>query len=143
MTARGPQADGKHRGTPAWGVVGLLLVLPAAAAVRWLPREGWVMAGVGWFSLSLFTFLAYRSDKRRAERGEWRIPESTLHLAALLGGWPGALVAQRVFRHKTAKWSFQGVFWAMVLLHQYVAADSLFGWRITRGIFSFVRGWLA
>lgn len=42
-----------------------------------------------------------------AERGRWRTPENTLHVAELLGGWPGALVAQQLFRHKTRKISYQ------------------------------------
>jgi len=61
--------------------------------------------------LSILAFLAYRSDKRRAEAGAWRIPEFTLHMMALIGGWPGAFLGQRQFRHKTSKLSFQVVFW--------------------------------
>jgi uncharacterized membrane protein YsdA (DUF1294 family) len=39
-----------------------------------------------------------------------------LHLFALVGGWPGALAAQRLLRHKARKLSFQVLFWATVLL---------------------------
>ena len=46
-----------------------------------------------------------------------RIPERTLHLLAFLGGWPGALLGQRFFRHKTKKLSFLIAFWAVVALH--------------------------
>jgi uncharacterized membrane protein YsdA (DUF1294 family) len=56
-------------------------------------------------------------DKRRAARGEWRISEAALHSAELLGGWPGALLAQRVFRHKRQKTGYMLVFWAIVALH--------------------------
>lgn len=59
--------------------------------------------------LSLFTYLLYAHDKRAARRQRWRTRESTLHLLALLGGWPGALLAQRRLRHKSSKASFQ--FW--------------------------------
>ncbi|MGV8663884.1 DUF1294 domain-containing protein, partial [Pseudomonas aeruginosa] len=48
-----------------------------------------------------------------------------------LGGWPGALVAQQVFRHKTRKLSFQLVFWGIVLLHQSFWLDSLLGGRLS------------
>jgi uncharacterized membrane protein YsdA (DUF1294 family) len=40
-----------------------------------------------------------------------------LHASELLGGWPGALVAQQVFRHKTRKLSYQSAFWLIVTLH--------------------------
>lgn len=67
--------------------------------------------------LSLVTFIAYALDKAAARKGSWRTPESTLHLLSLLGGWPGALVAQRKLRHKTRKPSFRLVFWLTVLLN--------------------------
>lgn len=72
----------------------------------------WLHAGA-----SVITFVAYWIDKRAAREGRWRTQESTLHLLALIGGWPGALMAQRHLRHKSAKLSFQVVFWATVLLN--------------------------
>ncbi|MCE0487091.1 DUF1294 domain-containing protein [Ornithinimicrobium sediminis] len=59
----------------------------------------------------------YRTDKTAARRGTRRVPESTLHLVALLGGWPGALVAQQAFRHKTRKQPFRTVFWGTVVVN--------------------------
>ncbi len=67
--------------------------------------------------VSVVTFVVYGFDKRQAANGGRRIPEQTLHLLALAGGWPGALVGQRLFRHKTQKLSFLVVFWLTVLLH--------------------------
>ena len=87
--------------------------------------------------LSLLTFFAYRSDKRRSEAGQWRIPESTLHIAELVGGWPGAFLAQRTFRHKTSKVSYQVVFWIIVVVYQLVALDSLLGWRFAKDVLHF------
>ena len=58
--------------------------------------------------------IVYAADKSAARRDVWRTPERTLHLLALVGGWPGALVAQTVFRHKTRKVSFRIVFWITV-----------------------------
>ncbi len=56
---------------------------------------------------------------------KWRIPEKQLHAVALLGGWPGALLAQQLLRHKTQKASFQGIFWLIVALHQVYWLDQL------------------
>lgn len=67
--------------------------------------------------MSLASFIAYGIDKRQAGRGGRRIPEQTLHLMALLGGWPGALLGQRQFRHKTKKLAFRVVFWLVVVVH--------------------------
>jgi uncharacterized membrane protein YsdA (DUF1294 family) len=67
--------------------------------------------------MSVLTFIAYGWDKRRASLGQWRIKEHTLHLFELLGGWPGALVAQRVFHHKWHKTPYMIAFWAIVVLH--------------------------
>ena len=61
--------------------------------------------------INIFTFLAYWKDKRAAIKGEWRIPERDLHMLELLGGWSGALIAQKLFRHKTKKHTYQLVFW--------------------------------
>lgn len=64
---------------------------------------------------SLVAVVAYRRDKAAAQDGAWRTPEGTLHLLALIGGWPGALLAQRLYHHKTRKPSFRFVFWLTVL----------------------------
>lgn len=66
---------------------------------------------------SLAAFVAYGLDKSAARNGRWRTRESTLHLLALAGGWPGALLAQRIYRHKSKKREFQVVFWATVLVN--------------------------
>jgi uncharacterized membrane protein YsdA (DUF1294 family) len=65
--------------------------------------------------LSLVALVLYRADKRAAQRGAWRTRESTLHLVALLGGWPGALAGRRLFRHKTRKQPFVTVLWLTVV----------------------------
>lgn len=76
--------------------------------------------------MSLLTFLLYWHDKNRARNEGWRTPEKVLHGVELLGGWPGALLAQQRFRHKTRKLSYQAVFWLIVLLHQVFWIDLLF-----------------
>ena len=67
--------------------------------------------------MSMITVMLYKIDKNRAQQEAWRISEASLHLAELVGGWPGALVAQYKFRHKNAKLSYQLTFWMIVCLH--------------------------
>jgi len=76
-----------------------------------------------YFFLSLFTFIAYALDKIKAHRNEWRISENTLHWLEFLGGWPGALIAQRIIRHKNKKTSFQVTFWIIVIIHIAIWTD--------------------
>jgi uncharacterized membrane protein YsdA (DUF1294 family) len=66
---------------------------------------------------SIAAFAAYAFDKSAAKNGRWRTPERTLLALGLIGGWPGALLAQRVLRHKSRKISFQLSFWASVMLN--------------------------
>jgi uncharacterized membrane protein YsdA (DUF1294 family)/cold shock CspA family protein len=65
----------------------------------------------GIVGLSALAYVMYWLDKSAAQRNRQRTPESTLHLVSLAGGWPGALIAQQQFRHKTIKQPFQSVFW--------------------------------
>ena len=67
--------------------------------------------------MSAIAFAAYSIDKRRAVRGQWRVSEATLHALEMLGGWPGAWVAQQTLRHKTQKRRYMAVFWAIVGVH--------------------------
>lgn len=112
----------------------ILLIVPSIAISRLTAWVDWRVLLSGPIALSLVSFLLYRSDKRRAETGAWRIPESTLHLVEVLGGWPGAFLAQRIFRHKIAKASFQFIFWSVILIHELIAADALLDWRFTHPV---------
>ena len=67
--------------------------------------------------MSSIAVFVYAFDKSAAVRGGWRTQEGTLHLVALLGGWPGALLAQDLFRHKSRKVEFQVVFWITVFVN--------------------------
>jgi uncharacterized membrane protein YsdA (DUF1294 family) len=91
----------------------------------------WTSIAVLYLAMSLVTFGAYGLDKRRARRGDSRTPERRLHLLELLGGWPGALLGMKVFRHKTQKRSFRLVFFAVVLLH--LGAWAAWGWYALGG----------
>lgn len=86
-----------------------------AACVYWHDRMPWPVGAYA--TMSFITYVAYWRDKRRAQGNRWRVSEATLHGLELLGGWPGALVAQQVLRHKTRKISFQIVFWLIVAAH--------------------------
>lgn len=97
---------------PALAIATLFLALLVALVVLdELPALLLVVYGLA----SGVAFLLYRADKAAAEEGRWRTSESTLHTIALVGGWPGALVAQQAFRHKTRKQPFRAVFWATVV----------------------------
>lgn len=63
----------------------------------------WVYFGL----INVFAYLLFAEDKRRARHGQWRIPESTLFLAALFGGAAGAFLAMQICHHKTRKWKFR------------------------------------
>jgi len=67
--------------------------------------------------LSAITFANYAWDKSAAKHGHRRTPESQLHLLGLIGGWPGAALAQKVLRHKSVKKEFQIVFYATVIMN--------------------------
>lgn len=94
-----------------------LVVIPAFVLVWLYVASQWPvkpMVLAVYIGLSLLAFLAYAVDKSAAINGRWRTPEMTLHLLSLAGGWPGALVAQQLLRHKSSKPSFVAVFWLTV-----------------------------
>jgi uncharacterized membrane protein YsdA (DUF1294 family) len=88
-----------------------LLLLAGLVAGEQLP----VALAALYVVASGLAFVAYRRDKSAAREQRPRTPERRLHLIALLGGWPGALAAQQVLRHKSAKPSFRLVFRLTVL----------------------------
>ncbi|WP_454255429.1 DUF1294 domain-containing protein [Pseudomonas sp. Marseille-Q8238] len=111
-----------------------LCALPVVGALKMLLGAGFIWPAAIYPVLSVVSFLQYWGDKNSAQSGRWRTPENTLHATELLGGWPGALVAQQVFRHKTRKVEFQLVFWFIVLLHQGFWFDWLSGGRLLGGV---------
>ena len=66
---------------------------------------------------STVTFVVYAWDKSSARNNRYRTPENILHLLGLLGGWPGALIARQLFRHKSKKQSFIIEFWITAMLN--------------------------
>ena len=95
------------------------------------------------FAISIITYLSYSMDKSRARARDWRIPETTLHFLEASGGWPGAFIAHRRLRHKSAKTKFQVVFWLIVGTYQYVAVDYLLDWRLSRRAWTTATSYIA
>lgn len=79
-----------------------LVALAVFAVLGWL-EISWLAL---YYGASIITYVVYARDKKAAQNAGWRIPEATLHLMSLVGGWPGALIAQVLLRHKTRKLSF-------------------------------------
>jgi uncharacterized membrane protein YsdA (DUF1294 family)/cold shock CspA family protein len=106
------------------GVVVALTILERAS----------VLVPLAYITASAITFIAYAFDKSAAMNNRWRTRESRLQVLSLLCGWPGALIAQRMFHHKTRKLEFQRVFWASVAVN---CATLI--WLVTESGASFIR----
>lgn len=100
-------------GSSYMAILAFVLIFLGVAAVWGV--QGWVASLYA--VLSLITFFAYWKDKAAAQAGRWRTPESTLHTLAVLGGWPGAILAQQWLRHKSSKAEFQLIFWITMVLN--------------------------
>ena len=61
---------------------------------------------VYWVLINMIGIMAMFSDKERAVRHNWRIPERVLFLIALLGGSIGSIIGMWAFRHKIRHWYF-------------------------------------
>ncbi len=90
------------------------------------PEKNQYVLVYGYLVISLVTFGIYYFDKFASLNGRWRVPENSLHLLALCGGWPGAMLAQRILRHKTVKKSFRRIFWLTVIINCAVLIGLLF-----------------
>ncbi|BAO43985.1 DUF1294 domain-containing protein [Thiolapillus brandeum] len=112
---------GRSLGVPGW----ILVLAPMAFSAWVLYRDHNILPLTGYLFMSLFTFIAYAYDKKKAIDGQWRTPENTLHVMELLGGWPGGFLAQYKIRHKSVKGSYQEVFWLIVFLHLVLWLDYL------------------
>ena len=87
---------------PITFAISFLVAVTALAASGRLEMSWLVL----YYGASIITYGVYARDKTAAQNAGWRVPESTLHLMSLVGGWPGALIAQVLLRHKTRKTSF-------------------------------------
>ncbi|MGB1949718.1 MAG: DUF1294 domain-containing protein [Marinobacter sp.] len=116
--------------------VAAVIVLVFFATLAGLFHQGYLPVSIPavYGAVSLVLFVMYWIDKRAAQRGAQRTAENTLHLFELCCGWPGALLAQQIFRHKTRKGSYQFVFWLAVLsnlgaLGWLLVAPEAMSWR--------------
>lgn len=119
---RGAPVTAKGHNNRSLIAVAFLAFVAAAVLIGKLP----LVILVFYLIASVIAFGAYALDKSAARRDEQRIRETTLQFFALLGGWPGALAAQGMLRHKTRKQSFQLVFWTTVVLN-----CSALGWLMS------------
>lgn len=103
-------------------VVGFIGIAFVVALIRPIPYWVWIL----YVGMSFATFVAYALDKRAAASEGWRLSEGSLLALGLACGWPGAVIAQQVVRHKTVKMSFQVVFWVTVVVN--VVAFVVFSW---------------
>ena len=119
-----PRSNAAKSGNNILSLLTVVFVAFVASAV-FFGRLPFVVLGL-YLVASAIAFGAYALDKSAARNDQWRTQESTLHFFALVGGWPGALAAQRLLRHKSRKQSFQTVFWFTVALN-----CGALGWLMT------------
>ncbi len=81
---------------------------------------------------SLIAFLAVWQDKNLAAAHRWRILEDRLHSYEYWGGWLGSGLAQRLWRHKTYKQSYQRVYKRTALIWSMASLGALFVWMVAR-----------
>lgn len=105
--------------------VALAIIAAAAAGALALSLPAFLgyLAGVNVATMALYGY-----DKAVAGGKRTRVPERVLHLLALAGGSPAALLSQSLFRHKTVKTSFQRVFWLIVALQAAAVAAGVWWW---------------
>lgn len=118
-----------------WLLLAGLLALPAYTVATRFSAKTAGYIGFWCLLISGCTDLMYGWDKRKAKTTGWREPEKYLHFMELIGGWPGAFIAQRRLRHKSSKFSYQVVFILIVGLYQYLAIDALQGWAFLKAVF--------
>jgi len=112
-------------GASACALAAFGLAYALVATVRGVPW--WVDAL--YLGASLLCAVVYGIDKFAARRGSDRVPEAMLLSLGAVGGWPGAILAQQVFRHKTVKRSFRRLFWLTVVANVAVFAWAVLGMR--------------
>ena len=75
---------------------------------------------------NLISFFLMGHDKRCARRGNWRVSEKTLFLAAACFGGLGGVLGMKVFHHKTKHWYFKVFFPALLVIQVVLLAAGLY-----------------
>jgi uncharacterized membrane protein YsdA (DUF1294 family)/cold shock CspA family protein len=101
---------------PSWRLLLAAVFLASMAGAAFAGKLPFAALGL-YLVMSAIAFLIYAHDKSAAINDRWRTEERMLHVVSLIGGWPGALAAQGILRHKSKKASFQVVFWGTVILN--------------------------
>lgn len=96
------------------------------------PKLLLLLAALAWYTAwGVAAFVRYGMDKRASKRGGWRTKEATLRKLELVGGAFGAVVAQRVFRHKTSKPGFRALTLMIAAVHGAILCA--IGWWVFSG----------
>ncbi len=96
---------------------------------------GWVLLSIGaviYAVMSLVTLAAFALDKARAKLDARRTPEKVLHTLSALGGFPGALAAMILVRHKNRKPGFVALTAIIGLGHVLAWVLLIVAWRVLR-----------
>ena len=104
------EAGKKKRLFLGFGFYAVLLFLTVIYEISWLVAGWYIVLGV-------ITYMTYAKDKAAAQSGDWRTPESTLHLLSVLGGWVGAMIAQTYLRHKSQKREFRMTYYLTAVIN--------------------------
>ncbi|MFN3912866.1 DUF1294 domain-containing protein [Hyphomonas sp.] len=102
-----------QRGPRFLVIPAFLFIVLAIASVQPISENWFVIYGVA----SVACFAGYGLDKLAANQKAWRVSETILLLIGLVGGWPGGILGQEIFRHKTQKRSFRTLFWMSVAIN--------------------------
>ena len=132
-TSRNYRAPSNESAAP-WTLPKLLIV-PSFGLVFFYIASKWSVSPIVpivYFVASIITFMAYALDKSAAIHARWRISENTLHLLSLACGWPGALAAQQLLRHKTSKAEFMLIYWVSTIVN--IAAFGFYHLPITSSL---------
>lgn len=102
-----------QRGPRLLVIPAFLFIIVAISTVQPVSPNWLVIYGVA----SVACFAGYGLDKMAANHKAWRVSETILLLIGLVGGWPGGIAGQEIFRHKTQKKSFRTLFWMSVAIN--------------------------
>jgi len=102
-----------QRGPRMMVIPAFLFIVLAINSVQGVSPNWFVIYGVA----SVACFAGYGLDKLAASHRQWRVSETILLLIGLVGGWPGGIFGQEVFRHKTQKKTFRTLFWMSVAIN--------------------------